>query len=59
MVGENGRNGSNGWNSDIRNLIIFKSPGHLMGGAKDKHRYLKLYYMSEEYLIWLRVSGER
>jgi hypothetical protein len=30
-----------------------------MGGAKDKHRYLKLYYMSEEYLIWLRVSGER
>jgi hypothetical protein len=36
----------------IRNLTIFYFPGHLMGGAKDNQKYLKLYYMSEKYLIW-------
>ena len=39
--------GSNGYISKIINLIIFKSPGHLLGGAKDNHKYLKLYYVSD------------
>ena len=37
--------GFDGYIPEIRNLIIFKFPGHLMGGAKDKHKYLKLYYV--------------
>jgi hypothetical protein len=38
----------NDWIPEMRNLIIFKSPDHLMGGAKDKHKYRKIYYLSEK-----------
>jgi hypothetical protein len=31
------------------NLIIFKSPDHLMGGAKDNHKYREMYYVIDKY----------
>jgi hypothetical protein len=41
-----------GWIPEIRNIMIFKSPGHLVGGAKDKYKYRKMYYVFDKYLIW-------
>jgi hypothetical protein len=37
--------GPNGWNTDIRILIIFKSPRHLMGGTKDNNKYRKMPHL--------------
>jgi hypothetical protein len=41
----------NGLLEQAGNLIIFKFPGHLMGGTKDNHKYRKMYHVLDKYLI--------